>query len=124
MSIKSIILVFLGGGLGSIARYYLSHVLNNAKIVNLNIGTFAVNVIGSFLIGLLLGYVLKNEASHQNIISFAVIGFCGGFTTFSSFSSDNLVLLKQGDYTGFIIYAIGSLLLGVAAVSLGFLLTK
>ncbi len=124
MSFKSILLIFIGGGLGSIVRYYLSHLINSLQLTKLNLGTFSVNVIGSFFIGLLLGYVLKSQPENQNLISFAVIGFCGGFTTFSSFSYDNFLLLKQGDYFQFLIYAVGSLVVGLLAVAIGFLITK
>jgi CrcB protein len=124
LSFKSILLIFIGGGLGSIVRYYLSHLMNSYQLIKFNLGTLSVNVIGSFFIGLILGYVLKSQPENQNLISFAVIGFCGGFTTFSSFSYDNFLLLKQGDYLQFLIYAVGSLVVGLLAVAVGFLITK
>ena len=98
--------------------------MNSYQLIKFNLGTLSVNVIGSFFIGLILGYVLKSQPENQNLISFAVIGFCGGFTTFSSFSYDNFLLLKQGDYPQFLIYAVGSLVVGLLAVAVGFLITK
>lgn len=124
MSLKQLILIGIGGGLGSALRYYLSQLLHTYQWSKFNLGTLSVNIIGSFLIGLLMGYALKNEPENNYLISFAVIGFCGGFTTFSSFSLDNLELLKQGDYINFLIYSLGSLCLGILAVFLGYLITK
>ncbi len=124
MNLKQLILIGIGGGLGSALRYYLSQLLHTYQWSKFNLGTLSVNIIGSFLIGLLMGYALKNEPENNYLISFAVIGFCGGFTTFSSFSLDNLELLKQGDYINFLIYSLGSLCLGILAVFLGYLITK
>lgn len=120
---KQILLVFIGGGSGSVARYLISKFLNLEKY-NIPYGTLTVNVIGSLLIGIILGLSLKNNSLSQNTILLLATGFCGGFTTFSSFAYENHIMLKSGDLWNFLIYTIGSFILGLFAVFLGIFLTK
>lgn len=87
-------------------------------------GTFAANVIGSLLIGIILGLATKNNTLTENQVLFLATGFCGGFTTFSSFAYENHVFLKAGDFMNFAIYTIGSFVLSVIAVFLGMFLIK
>lgn len=120
---QQILLVFLGGGLGSVLRYLIGLKFNQNT---LPYGTLTVNVLGSLLIGLVMGYVLKT--SHNNLsnnqILFPVVGVFGGFTTLSSFMYENLQFLVNEQYTRFIVYALGTLLLGFLAVTLGFVTGK
>jgi len=117
------LLVFLGGGFGSVFRYVISKYLNNLEST-IPYGTFMVNVFGSLLIGVILGLTLKNNLLSQNQTLFLAVGFCGGFTTFSSFAYENVELLKSGDYFNLALYLSGSILLGVLAVFLGLFLVK
>lgn len=119
---KQALLVFLGGGAGSVLRFMISRHLN--LLLNLPLGTFLVNIIGSLLIGLILGLGLRQEAISSNATLMLATGFCGGFTTFSAFSFENQQLLKVGDFLTFGIYTAGSIVLGIAAVMLGFYLSK
>ena len=112
--IKSILLVALGGGVGSVCRYLIS-ILNTTSYPW---GTFAVNILGSLLIGLLVGCVNKGSLSPE-LKLLLVTGFCGGFTTFSTFSKESLSLLQSGQLSTFLFYVLLSLLLGIAAVALG-----
>lgn len=122
---KSALLIFLGGGLGSLARYWISIFVNQQVDSKLNLyGTFTVNILGSLLIGLFLGWLLKTETPSPNLQLLLIVGFCGGFTTFSTFSSENLNLLKNNLYTEFLLFGLGSLLLGVVAVFIGVLIIK
>ena len=82
---KQFLLVFIGGGFGSILRYYISKNLN-AYYSNFYLGTFLVNIIGCLLIGILIGLSLKNNYISENQTLLLATGFCGGFTTFSTFA--------------------------------------
>ena len=118
---KSFILVFLGGGLGSGLRYLVAIAMNQYSKV-LPFGTFTVNMIGCLLIGLVLGYAQKENTLTSNQTLLLATGFCGGFTTFSAFASENLELIKNGELFNFSIYAIGSVFLGIVLILIGYLL--
>ncbi|KJD35732.1 protein CrcB [Tamlana sedimentorum] len=120
---KQLLLVFIGGGFGSVLRYLIGKYLNNAN-TGIPYGTFVANIIGSLLIGLILGLALKNNSLSQNQTLLLATGFCGGFTTFSTFAYENHVFLKSGDFTSFAIYTITSFALGFLAVFLGMFLAK
>ena len=120
---KSFLLVFLGGGLGSGLRYLVSIAMNQYSKV-LPYGTFIVNILGCLLIGLILGYAQKENTLTSNQTLLLATGFCGGFTTFSAFANENLELIKNGELFNFSVYTIGSLLIGILAVYIGFYLTN
>lgn len=120
---KSLLLVFLGGGLGSSLRYVIGNYFNSSN-TGIPYGTFAANILGSLLIGIILGLAAKHEALSQNTILFLATGFCGGFTTFSTFAYENHVFLKSGDFTSFALYTIGSFIIGFAAVFFGIWLAR
>ncbi len=120
---KQILFVFLGGGVGSISRYLISKWLNTGSST-FPYGTFAVNVIGSLIIGLILGYTLKNTTISQHMTLLLATGFCGGFTTFSTFAYENQIFLKNGDLLQFGLYTFGSLALAIMAVFLGLWIMK
>ena len=120
---KSFLLVFLGGGLGSGLRYLVSIAMNQYSKV-LPYGTFIVNMLGCLLIGLILGYAQKENTLTSNQTLLLATGFCGGFTTFSAFANENLELIKNGEIFNFSVYTIGSILVGVLAVFIGFYLTN
>ena len=120
---KHVLFVFIGGGAGSALRYLVGKIFNNTT-QGFPWGTFSVNIIGSLLIGILMGIALKNSSLSENHTLLLVTGFCGGFTTFSAFAYENQVFLKEGDLTSFFIYTLGSIGLGLLAVFLGFFLSK
>jgi len=120
---KYALLVFLGGGVGSMLRYAVGKLFQGA-LGTFPLGTMTVNVLGSLLIGLFLGLGLKNGGFSETQTLLLVTGFCGGFTTFSAFTFENHAFIKTGDYTSFVIYTFGSLILGIAAVVLGLFLSK
>ncbi|MBQ0769784.1 MAG: fluoride efflux transporter CrcB [Bizionia sp.] len=119
---KNLILVFVGGGFGSVLRYLIGKYLNS-QTTGIPYGTFAANIIGSLLIGIILGLAAKNVLSENQILLLAT-GFCGGFTTFSSFAYENHVFLKTGDFTSFAIYTIASFIIGFLAVFGGVFIAK
>ena len=120
---KQALLVFIGGGLGSVLRYLISKPLN-PFFHNFFLGTFLVNIIGCLLIGLFLGLSAKGSILSQNNTLFLATGFCGGFTTFSAFAFEKHSLLKEGDLFNLAIYMISSIGVGVFAVILGLWIAK
>lgn len=120
---KTLFLVFLGGGLGSVLRFIVGIYLNKPG-PGLPYGTFAVNILGSLFMGIILGFTLKNTAVPPQQTIFLAIGFCGGFTTFSAFAYENYVFLKTGDFMIFAIYTIASFAVGLLAVFAGLYITK
>ncbi|MGK0253055.1 MAG: CrcB protein [Mariniflexile sp.] len=120
---KNILLVFFGGGFGSILRYIIGKYLNNTEN-GIPYGTFAANILGSLLIGVILGLAAKNDTLSQNQTLLLATGFCGGFTTFSTFAYENHVFLKSGDFLSFAIYTVASFVIGFIAIFLGIYLTK
>jgi len=120
---KQLLFVFIGGGFGSVLRYLLGKYLNNPES-GIPFGTFAANIIGSLLIGIILGLAAKNEALSQNQTLLLATGFCGGFTTFSTFAYENHVFLKNGDFTTFAFYTIASFVVAFLAVFAGMYLVK
>ena len=120
---KAVLLVFLGGGLGSILRYLISITFNNTSQA-IPYGTLMVNFAGSLILGILFGLSIKSGYVNNNILLLLGTGFCGGFTTFSSFAYENHMLLKSEEYLSFGFYSLGSVVLGITAVCLGLFLTK
>ena len=120
---KSFLLVFLGGGLGSGIRYLVTTAMNQYSKV-LPFGTFTVNMLGCLLIGLILGYAQKENTLPSNQTLLLAAGFCGGFTTFSAFASENLELIRNGELFNFSIYAIVSVFLGIVLILIGYLLVN
>lgn len=120
---KQILLVFVGGGFGSALRFIIGKWLNSSND-GIPYGTFAANIIGSLLIGVILGLAAKNDSLTESQTLILATGFCGGFTTFSTFAYENHVFLKSGDFTSFAIYTIAGFAIGFLAVFLGMYLVK
>ena len=120
---EQLLLVFLGGGVGSLLRYIIIRTFNN-YFPHFYLGTFIVNIVGCLIIGLVLGLSLKNNILTQNQTLLLTTGFCGGFTTFSTFSLENHSLLKAEQILHFSFYTLSSITIGILAVVLGFWLSK
>jgi len=121
---KQLLIVFIGGGLGSVMRFLIGKLLPySGKGFPWN--TFCVNLLGCLLIGLMSGYFLRNSTENESsLILFSTIGFCGGFTTFSSFANENLSFIRSGDFTIFLIYSLLSFTSGILMVYFGILIDK
>ncbi len=120
----NIILVGIGGALGSILRYLTNHLVGTIIQSSFPYATFAVNILGSLAIGIIFGLAEKHEWFSHELRIFLAVGFCGGFTTFSAFALENIVLLEQKDYLTFALYCSLSVVLCLAAVFIGVLITK
>lgn len=121
--IQSVLAVGIGGFFGSILRYLISYYVNINTQTVFPLGTFAVNLAGSFLVGLIMAAVIGENIGHQSRLLLAT-GFCGGFTTFSSFSYEFFSLL-QNEHIGYaLVYAAASFALGLIFVWLGYMLLK
>jgi len=121
---KNMFLVFVGGGLGSVMRYTLSHVINRSTTSPFPFGTFVVNVIGCFLIGFIMFYSARFGDRAEQWRFFLATGLCGGFTTFSAFSLENVQLLDDQRILLFFAYTIGSIAIGVLATYCGLLAAR
>lgn len=109
--------VGLGGFLGSVMRYLIGKIpFKNPTVFPIH--TFLINVIGAFIIGMIVAFVTKGKSIDPRFILFLKTGICGGFTTFSTFSLEANVLLKNGDTVLAFLYIIGSVVLGIGAVFL------
>jgi CrcB protein len=122
--IKEIILVGLGGGAGSILRYLVSWVMGRWAVFGFPAATFLVNVVGCLLIGLLSGVAVRGGGLPTDVRLLLVAGFCGGFTTFSAFSQENVQLFQSGQYLSLALYVSASMVCGFLAVVVGLLITK
>ena len=123
--LKNIMLVALGGAAGSVARYLLSKAIQDTAATAFPWGTMAVNVAGCLLIGLLYGLAAGDGTRlGVDLKLMLTVGFCGGFTTFSTFANESLTLAKTGDALLSAAYIGSSVALGVLAVAAGAQLAK
>lgn len=122
--IKNIILVGLGGALGSVARYLISVLVYSGKTQSFPWSTLLINFMGCLFLGLLLGYFQKNDNQYQELKLLLAIGVCGGMTTFSTFSAETLNLMQSGNLLATALYAISSFVGGVLLLYLGVVLIR
>lgn len=120
----NILIVGLGGGVGSILRYLCQKWINESYQHNFPLATFLVNVFGCLLIGIFYALGEKGNILSPQTRLLLMTGLCGGFTTFSTFAFENMNLLRTGDNFYFFLYAIGSVVLGIAAVYVGSFIIK
>ncbi len=123
MDIKAILWVFLGGGLGSSLRYLFS-ILFKSTNTYFPFATITANIIGCLLLGLFLGYLNKLELMREELTLFLMIGFCGGLTTFSSFTLDLFNLSKASSMVYPFIYFTATICLGTFSLLFGLWLSR
>lgn len=114
---KNFILVGIGGGLGAMLRYFVYMMM---KSNDFPYGTLLINILGSFVIGIVMAISIKELSFPSDIKLFIATGICGGFTTFSSFSLENILLMQEGRLNTAFFYIAVSLIGGIAATWLGF----
>ncbi|MDX2304381.1 MAG: fluoride efflux transporter CrcB [Microscillaceae bacterium] len=122
---QQLLIVFLGGGLGSVCRYLLSRWMNQHFPQALfPLGTFSANMLGCLLIGMILAFMNKYAHTDIRISLLLATGFCGGFTTFSSFAYENQVLIDEGKLLAASLYILLSVSLGLLGTLLGIWIVK
>ncbi|MDR1602703.1 MAG: fluoride efflux transporter CrcB [Tannerella sp.] len=121
--IRTLILIGLGGGAGSILRYLTSVLTNKYFHGAFPLATCIVNIAGCFVIGWLVG-MLGRQSNHPDLNALFITGFCGGYTTFSTFSAENLHLFQSGNNSTAFFYIAVSILAGLFAVWLGWQVSK
>ena len=121
---KVIFFIFLGGGLGSVMRYLINRWITGLVNPIFPLGTFLVNMSGCFLIGFLVFYSERFGANSLNWRWFLVTGFCGGYTTYSSYSFENVQLMTTQHVGIMLVYILGSVAIGLAATYAGIILSR
>jgi CrcB protein len=122
--IKTVLLIGSGGFIGSILRYYVSRLNLSTHFLSVPVGTLLVNITGSLVIGILMGLSEKSEVVSTEARLFLMVGLCGGFTTFSSFTMESLTLVHNGQLMQVLVYTMLSILLGFLAVYIGYAITN
>src|SRR5205823_4296104 len=112
------LLIAVGGAAGALLRYLIGGAVQRMSAGGFPIGTMFVNVSGCFLIGILLRQFLNMQLSPE-LRAFLIVGFCGGFTTFSTFSAETLGLIEGGEYGRAMSYVILSVVLCLSATFMG-----
>ena len=118
--LRQLLLVALGGALGSAMRYLTAILLAHHYTGSIPLATLVVNVLGCFLIGLLIG--LCSETTYLRLLF--ITGFCGGFTTFSTFTAESYVMFREGAYGLAFLYIAGSVLIGLLALWVGLYVSR
>jgi CrcB protein len=117
--LKGALIVGLGGFIGSASRFLLSQFINKYFNTTYPLGTLIINLLGCFLIGIILGLFEKENFISPNLNLFLAVGICGGFTTFSTFSNDSLILFTESDYLGLTFYMGISVFFGILLTFVG-----
>ncbi len=121
---KTILFIGIGGAIGSVLRYLTSVMMSKYWANHFPLATFITNILGCFILGLLIGLLEKNNLANSNLKWFLVTGFCGGYTTFSTFGFENYSLFQSNNSILAFIYIAMSVLVGIFAVWLGLFVSK
>lgn len=122
--LRAILLVGLGSAGGGILRYLTGKWIHNLTTITFPLGTLAVNVIGCFIIGLIYCIFDRGNSTDTSMQLLLATGFCGGFTTFSSFMHENFTMIENGQFLHLILYTCLSVVLGLLALYLAIYLVK
>ncbi|MEI7492627.1 MAG: fluoride efflux transporter CrcB [Bacteroidota bacterium] len=117
--LRLILIIGSGSFAGGVARFLLSRYIHSSADTTFPLGTLIVNITGCLLIGMFYGMSERSELLSPEMRMFLTVGFCGGFTTFSTFAGENIALLKDGNFLYFSLYTGLSVFLGLLAVYIG-----
>ena len=120
----NLLLIAIGGALGSVARYLFSSAVLRATGSLFPVGTFAVNAVGCFVFGIIAGAAEQRVALPPEVRAFVLIGILGGFTTFSSYSFESFTLIRDGQFLWAAINLAGQVVIGVVGVAVGFAIMR
>ncbi len=121
---QTLLLIGLAGGLGALSRFGLAGFVQSLTGADFPFGTFVVNILGSFLFGLIFGLIEERLPAGGELRMILLTGFMGAFTTFSTFAYESLSLLRYGQWLSVLANVGGQIVLGLAAVALGLALAK
>lgn len=121
---KALLAIGFGSFVGGVLRYLLSKVVNEAWESSFPMGTFVVNVLGCFAIGVFFALFERGSIVNAHLRLFLTVGLCGGFTTFSTFANESFLLLRGGSFLVAVLYVALSLVLGLVALYVGYNVVK
>lgn len=121
---KELVAVFIGSGFGGLVRYSLGRWIGSLHNYHFPYGTFVVNIIACFVLGFIIGIAEHKQILSPNARIFLAVGFCGGFSTFSTFSSESVALFEQGHHMTLALYVFGSLFLCILATFGGLIIAQ
>jgi CrcB protein len=116
--------IAIGAAAGGVSRFYLGAAIQQRMGGSLPWGTLAINISGSLLLGFLIRYAMATPAISMEVRAMLTVGFCGGYTTFSSYSYETLVLIEEGQFARAAAYSLGSVVLALFATFAGFMLAR
>lgn len=121
---KELIVVFIGSGLGGLSRFGLGKWVDSWHSHHFPFGTLVINIIACFALGFVIGLSKHNQIFSPTTRLFLTVGFCGGFSTFSTFSNETITLFQQGHNTSSVLYVLGSVLLCVIGTFAGLIIAE
>ena len=121
---KTIIYIAIGGAIGSVFRYLISVKINKIWLHSFPLATFLINILGCFILGIIIGFLDKQEIVNANFKWFLITGFCGGFTTFSTFSLESVNLIENENSLLALLYICLSIFIGLLSIWMGLSIVK
>ena len=122
--LRTILFIGTGGFLGTVARFLVSKLSQQMFQTTFPLGTLIVNLTGCFILGIIYGLMERGELFSSDVRLFLTVGFCGGFTTFSTFAFENANMLRDGNFTQVALYTGISVIIGIAALIAGGVTTR